>query len=199
MAMCAVLGGMSGAHALCITLDRLQEAVSQREQEKDRLYYDFVLMEKSFRRLSNEAGAPAGAPDSNAASSSSGAPDDEEAAAAPDGLALALLQRRGVGGAGLVGPRRGLGRGGLSVAGEPPHGQVFASEGSESGRATCGDAGDLGTRRSGLSPPTAATFLPPSALPTLFGRCGGGGLQRQRGQQWHPALRLVVATAARRC
>ena len=99
VAMCAVLGGMSGAHALCITLDRLQEAVSQREQEKDRLYYDFVLMEKSFRRLSNEAGAPAGAPDSNAASSSSGAPDDEEAAAAPDGLALALLQRRGVGGA----------------------------------------------------------------------------------------------------
>ena len=83
VAMCAVLGGMSGAHALCITLDRLQEAVSQREQEKDRLYYDFVLMEKSFRRLSNEAGAPAGAPDSNAASSSSGAPDDEEAAAAP--------------------------------------------------------------------------------------------------------------------
>ena len=68
VAMCAVLGGMSGAHALCITLDRLQEAVSQREQEKDRLYYDFVLMEKSFRRLSNEAGAPAGAPDSNAAS-----------------------------------------------------------------------------------------------------------------------------------
>ena len=71
VAMCAVLGGMSGAHALCITLDRLQEAVSQREQEKDRLYYDFVLMEKSFRRLSNEAGAPAGAPDSNAVSSAS--------------------------------------------------------------------------------------------------------------------------------
>ena len=43
VAMCAVLGGMSGAHALCITLDRLQEAVSQREQEKDRLLHLEVL------------------------------------------------------------------------------------------------------------------------------------------------------------
>ena len=56
VAMCAVLGGMSGAHALCITLDRLQEAVSQREQEKDRLYYDFVLMEK--RRAHCRRGSP---------------------------------------------------------------------------------------------------------------------------------------------
>ena len=191
VAMCAVLGGMAGAHALCITLDRLQEAVSQREQEKDRLYYDFVLMEKSFRRLSNEAGAPAGAPDSNAASSSSGAPDDEEAAAAPDGLALALLQRRGVGGAGPSGLVAASDAAGYPSPASHHTAKCSPPEGSESGRATCGDAGDLGTQTDlGYSPPTAATFLPPSALPTLFGRCGGGGRSGSAGSSGIPLYDL---------
>ena len=108
----------------------------------------------SFRRLSNEAGAPAGAPDSNAASSSSGAPDDEEAAAAPDGLALALLQRRGVG-AGPSGLVAASDAAGYPSPASHHTAKCSPPEGSESGRATCGDAGDLGSAV-GLSPPTAA-------------------------------------------
>ena len=229
MAMCAVLGGMAGAHALCITLDRLQEAVSQREQEKDRLYYDFVLMEKrrahcrrrrrrrpaaiSRRLLTRSHPLPLQLPTTvERGGRAGGRPRLERR------LVLVRRARRRGGGGGArrprtrasaatrrrrrrpVGPRRRLGRGGLSVAGEPPHGQVFASRGERvrprdlwrRGRPRHANRSRLFTAHRRDLPPAVGA---PDALRPLRRRRA----QRQRGQQWHPALRLVVATATRRC
>ena len=127
-------------------------------------------MEKSFRRLSNEAGAPAGAPNSKPRRPRPARPTRRRRRRRRP--RSALLQRRGVGGAGPSGLVAAS-----DAAGYPSpashHGQVFASRGGESGRATCGDGRPRQRRW-----PVAAhrrDLPPPSALPTLFGRCGGGG------------------------